>query len=147
MMPFEANNLLYTGIMQNYFEQDETLQGTSNLSLQLSFVGTIFNVFINLLGPLGQILLSLLQPRTVLFTSITICSIGLLLASFSKQVHWLYCFVKNLFLREKFVGLAIIFDTRSDIWYWILHHVLRKFYYLILKYTLLTLFSYRLLLQ
>lgn len=75
--------------MQNYFEQDETLQGTSNLSLQLSFVGTIFNIFINLLGPLGQILLSILQPRTVLFISVTICSIGLLLASFSKQVDCL----------------------------------------------------------
>lgn len=73
--------------MQNYFEQDKNLQATtSNLSLQLSFVGTIFNVFINLLGPFGQILLSILLPRTVLFISVTICSIGLLLASFSTQV-------------------------------------------------------------
>ncbi|CEP14078.1 hypothetical protein [Parasitella parasitica] len=47
--------LVVLGIMQNYFEQDEKLQGTTNLSLQLSFVGTIFNIFINLLGPLGQV--------------------------------------------------------------------------------------------
>ncbi|KAL7308568.1 hypothetical protein PS15m_011756 [Mucor circinelloides] len=76
--------------MQNYFEQDDSLQGTSNLSLQLSFVGTIFNIFINLLGPFGQILLSILLPRTVLFISVTVCSIGLLLASFSTQVWQLY---------------------------------------------------------
>ncbi|KAI8641200.1 major facilitator superfamily domain-containing protein [Parasitella parasitica] len=78
------------GIMQNYFEQDEKMQGVDNLSLQLSFVGTIFNIFINLLGPLGQVLLSILQPRTVLFISVSICSLGLLLASFCKNVWQLY---------------------------------------------------------
>ncbi|KAL0145174.1 major facilitator superfamily domain-containing protein [Mucor lusitanicus] len=94
------------GIMQNYFEQDESLQATSNLSLQLSFVGTIFNIFINLLGPFGQILLSLLLPRTVLFISISVCSIGLLLASFSTQMA--LTVVPLWFVKNRGMALGIL---------------------------------------
>ncbi|KAI8374083.1 major facilitator superfamily domain-containing protein [Choanephora cucurbitarum] len=78
------------GIMQNYFEQYPGFQGTPNLSLQLSFVATICNIIINLLGLVGQVLLSLFETRTVLFVSIVICSVGLLLASFSTQIWHLY---------------------------------------------------------
>jgi ABC-type bacteriocin/lantibiotic exporter with double-glycine peptidase domain len=73
--------------MQDYFEHDERFKDVSNLSFRLTFVGTIFNILINLLGPLGQILMTYYGARTVLFISITCCSTGLLLASFSTQVH------------------------------------------------------------
>lgn len=72
--------------MQNYFEQHEEFAGTSNLSFQLTFVATICNILINLLAPLGQFLLAIMQARTVLFIAIVLCSAGLLLASFSSQV-------------------------------------------------------------
>ncbi|KAI8390143.1 major facilitator superfamily domain-containing protein [Blakeslea trispora] len=76
--------------MQNYFEQYKGFQGTPNLSLQLSFVATICNIIINLLGLVGQVLLSFFETRTVLFVSIVICSLGLFLASFSTEIWHLY---------------------------------------------------------
>ncbi|KAI9258447.1 major facilitator superfamily domain-containing protein [Helicostylum pulchrum] len=78
------------GVMQNYFEQHDEFAGTSNLSFQLTFVATICNILINLLAPLGQLMLALMEARTVLFTAIVLCSAGLLLASFSTQVWHLY---------------------------------------------------------
>ncbi|KAI9361558.1 major facilitator superfamily domain-containing protein, partial [Pilaira anomala] len=81
---------LVLGVMQNYFEQHEEFAGTSNLSFQLTFVATICNILINLLAPLGQFLLAIMQARTVLFIAIVFCSSGLLLASFSSQVWHLY---------------------------------------------------------
>ncbi|KAI7894290.1 major facilitator superfamily domain-containing protein, partial [Mucor mucedo] len=78
------------GVLQNYFEQHDEFKGTSNLSFQLTFVATICNILINLLAPLGQLLLALMEARTVLFLSISFCSAGLLLASFSTQVWHLY---------------------------------------------------------
>ncbi|KAG2230581.1 hypothetical protein INT48_006886 [Thamnidium elegans] len=76
--------------MQNYFEQHDEFEGTPNLSFQLTFVATICNILINLLAPLGQLMLALMEARTVLFTAIVLCSAGLLLASFSTQVWHLY---------------------------------------------------------
>lgn len=73
--------------MQNYFEQHEKFAGTSNLSIRLTFVATICNILTNLLAPLGQLMLALMEARAVLFTAIAFCSIGLLLASFSTQVR------------------------------------------------------------
>jgi hypothetical protein len=75
------------GVLQNYFEQDEQFAGTPNLSFQLTFVITICNVLMNVLAPVGQLLLAIMEARTVLFISIVFCSIGLLLASFSTEVR------------------------------------------------------------
>ncbi|KAI9483332.1 MAG: major facilitator superfamily domain-containing protein [Benjaminiella poitrasii] len=79
-----------TGVMQNYFEQSDNFKGISSLSFKLSFVETITNVLINLLGPFSQLMLTIFSARTVLFISIVICSLGLLLASFSTEIWHLY---------------------------------------------------------
>ncbi|KAI7903952.1 major facilitator superfamily domain-containing protein [Cokeromyces recurvatus] len=76
--------------MQNYFEQHSDFKGVTNLSFKLSFVETITNVLMNLLGPFSQLMLTVYSTRTVLFVSIVICSLGLLLASFSTEIWHLY---------------------------------------------------------
>ncbi|KAG0736776.1 hypothetical protein G6F57_004387 [Rhizopus arrhizus] len=62
----------------------------THLSLQLSFAQTIYNILINVLGPLSQLILSTLGPRNTLLVSVVISSLGLLLASFSTEVWHLY---------------------------------------------------------
>lgn len=111
--------------MQNYFEQHDEFKGTSNLSFQLTFVATICNILINLLAPLGQLLLALLEARTVLFLSISLCSAGLLLASFSTQVKPTY--IKYIIELMNDLGLASILDTWSDLWHRFIHYVLCKY--------------------
>ena len=77
--------------MQNYFEQDEKFSDIPHITVQLTFVATFFNILMNLLAPVGQILLALMEARTVLFISIVFSSLGLLLASFGTQVRYTYC--------------------------------------------------------
>jgi hypothetical protein len=72
--------------MQNYYEQHQFGSDPTHLSLQLSFAQTIYNILINVLGPLSQLILSTLGPRNTLLVSVVISSLGLLLASFSTEV-------------------------------------------------------------
>lgn len=81
--------------MQNYFEQDEKFRELPNVSFQLTFVITICNILMNILAPVGQLLLGVMEARTVLFISIVFCSIGLLLASFSTQVYISFLYMLN----------------------------------------------------
>ena len=84
--------------MQNYYEQHQFGSDPTHLSLQLSFAQTIYNILINVLSPLSQLILSTLGSRNTLLVSVVISSLGLLLASFSTEVkepldhqmtHWL----------------------------------------------------------
>ncbi|KAI8991907.1 major facilitator superfamily domain-containing protein [Mycotypha africana] len=76
--------------MQAYYERHLNSQGPSDLTLQLTFVITICNILINLMAPLGQILVNRFKTRLTLFISVIICSAGLVLAGFSTKVLHLY---------------------------------------------------------
>ncbi|KAI9272465.1 major facilitator superfamily domain-containing protein [Sporodiniella umbellata] len=78
------------GVFQNYYEQINFGNDHENLPLKLSFAQTIYNVLINILGPMSQIILIVLGPKKTLFVSVVISSLGLLLASFSTQIWHLY---------------------------------------------------------
>lgn len=75
----------YVGVMQDYFEQNK-FSDASNLSLQLSFVGTLALVFANLMGPFAQILESVIGPRLVMLIGALLITIGLMMAGFAWQV-------------------------------------------------------------
>ncbi|KAG1147337.1 hypothetical protein G6F36_014937 [Rhizopus arrhizus] len=57
---------------------------------QSCFAQTIYNILINVLSPLSQLILSTLGSRNTLLVSVVISSLGLLLASFSTEVWHLY---------------------------------------------------------
>ncbi|CAO3702028.1 unnamed protein product [Rhizopus stolonifer] len=78
------------GVFQNYYEQNNFGDDPVNLPLKLSFAQTIYNVLINILGPMSQVLLNILGPKKTLLVSVVISSLGLLLASFSTQIWHLY---------------------------------------------------------
>ncbi|KAI9272040.1 major facilitator superfamily domain-containing protein [Sporodiniella umbellata] len=78
------------GVMQNYYEQIIFGGNPDQLPLKLSFAETIYNVLISLLGPLAQIVLTFVGPRYTFMISVSVSSLGLLLASFSTQVWHLY---------------------------------------------------------
>jgi MFS family permease len=75
--------------MQDYFEQTK-FSDASNLSLQLSFVGTLALVFANLMGPFAQILESVIGPRLVMLIGALLITIGLMMAGFAWQIWHLY---------------------------------------------------------
>ncbi|CAO3631942.1 unnamed protein product [Cunninghamella blakesleeana] len=75
------------GVMQNYYMHN--VFGESQV-LNLSFVGTICLISINLFGPLSQILTSTFGSRVVLIVGTLCVTLGLILAGFSTQIWHLY---------------------------------------------------------
>lgn len=108
--------------MQNYYEQHQFGSDPTHLSLQLSFAQTIYNILINVLSPLSQLILSTLGSRNTLLVSVVISSLGLLLASFSTEVTGTQSIIR--WLTDFFKGLASLFDTWCCLWNGCVHHVL-----------------------
>lgn len=61
-----------------------------NSQFQLSFVGTILEVCVNLMGPLSQIIASRFGSKVVLIIGTILATLGLELASFSTEIWHLY---------------------------------------------------------
>ncbi|KAF7724154.1 hypothetical protein EC973_001279 [Apophysomyces ossiformis] len=81
-------------VMQDYYDR-QIFKGTVD-STQLSFVGTIGFSFCGLMGPVSQIFTSLVGPRWVLLIGTILMTLGLVLASYSKQVCLPYSFTRLL---------------------------------------------------
>lgn len=62
----------------------------ANSQFQLSFVGTILEVCVNLMGPLSQIIASRFGSKTVLIIGTILATLGLELASLSTEIWHLY---------------------------------------------------------
>ncbi|KAG1255121.1 hypothetical protein G6F68_010527 [Rhizopus microsporus] len=77
------------GVMQDYYEQ-YMFAHIQNASLNLSFVGTLALVFMNLGGPFSQILVSVVGIRPVLIIGTIFISLALEMASLSSQIWHLY---------------------------------------------------------
>lgn len=73
------------GIMQNYFERN-VFNHLSDAQLQLSFVGTFMEMFVDLMGPVVQILSSKFGIKFVLVAGTFLMALGLELASVSSEV-------------------------------------------------------------
>lgn len=72
--------------MQNYFER-KVFNHLPDAQLQLSFVGTFMEMFVDLMGPVVQILSSKFGVKFVLIAGTVLMAIGLELASLSNQVR------------------------------------------------------------
>lgn len=79
------------GIMQDHYDITMFRDSVPNSQFQLSFVGTILEVFVNLMGPLAQIIASRFGSTTVLILGTLMSVLGLELAGFSYQVSFLSC--------------------------------------------------------
>ncbi|ORE19132.1 MFS general substrate transporter [Rhizopus microsporus] len=78
-----------TSVMQDYYEQH--LFGEDPKStLNLSFVGTLALICLNVFGPIAQILVSMLSIRPVLIFGTICIGLGLEMASLSSQIWHLY---------------------------------------------------------
>lgn len=85
---FMAFNAYYSrictiGVMQDFYEQHRFHQQT----VEISLVGTIAHLCINLLGPLAQALLAVTNTRISLCIGTLLCTIGLVLAGSSQEVY------------------------------------------------------------
>lgn len=73
-------------MFQDYLEI-HIFKGIPNSQFQLSFAGTLMEVFVNLMGPISQIIASRFGPRAVLVIGTILATLGLELASLSKEVY------------------------------------------------------------
>ncbi|GAA5808186.1 hypothetical protein MFLAVUS_001571 [Mucor flavus] len=73
------------GIMQDHYDMTMFRDSVPNSQFQLSFVGTILEVCVNLMGPLAQIIASRFGSTTVLILGTLMSVLGLELAGFSSQ--------------------------------------------------------------
>ncbi|KAI9249252.1 major facilitator superfamily domain-containing protein [Phascolomyces articulosus] len=80
--------LLLDGVMQAHYEQ--VFQNIPNAQLQLSFAGTLMELFVDLMGPVFQVLSSRYGIRPVLVLGSLISVLGLELAGFTTQIWHLY---------------------------------------------------------
>lgn len=76
---------VYKGIMQDYFERN-VFDGVPNAQLQLSFAGTFMEMFVDMMGPLVQILTSRLGIKAVLVMGGILMTLGLQMASLTSEV-------------------------------------------------------------
>lgn len=72
--------------MQDHFDVTMFRDTVPNSQLQLSFVGTLLEVCVNLMGPLAQIIASRFGTKTVLILGTVMATLGLELAGLSTQV-------------------------------------------------------------
>ncbi|KAI8094764.1 major facilitator superfamily domain-containing protein [Thamnidium elegans] len=78
------------GIMQDHYDLTMFRDSVPNSQFQLSFVGTILEICVNLMGPLAQIIASRFGSTTVLILGTLMSTLGLELAGFSYQIWHLY---------------------------------------------------------
>ncbi|KAI8393539.1 major facilitator superfamily domain-containing protein [Radiomyces spectabilis] len=103
------------GVMQDSYEQKMFPSQT----IALSFIGTIANILVNILGPFAQVLLSVIKARTLLISAVLCCVAGLEFASLSTKIWHLYLTQGALYG----VGAAIIFYvTTSQVPQWFTKH-------------------------
>lgn len=72
--------------MQNYYDVNMFRDTVPNSQFQLSFVGTLLEVCVNLMGPVAQLIASRYGIRVVLIIGTILALLGLELAGFSTQV-------------------------------------------------------------
>jgi MFS family permease len=80
---------IYAGILQDYLDVTKFRDTVPNSQFQLSFVGTILEVCVNLMGPVAQIIASRFGSKSVLILGTVLMTLGLELASISSQVTYL----------------------------------------------------------
>ncbi|KAI9319618.1 major facilitator superfamily domain-containing protein [Dichotomocladium elegans] len=87
-MIFHAPRLLsrLIGVMQDYYEHRDFPGAT----IPLSFVGTIANICMNLLGPVSQLMVAMLGVRMASLIAVCLCVLGLECASWSSKIWHLY---------------------------------------------------------
>ncbi|KAF7721151.1 hypothetical protein EC973_005358 [Apophysomyces ossiformis] len=90
-----------TSVMQDYYERH--VFGIES-SVQLSFVGTLALVFINLMGPVAQILRSIVGLRMVMVIGMLLITIGLEMAGFA----WQMAVAPQYFTRRRGLALGLI---------------------------------------
>lgn len=78
--------------MQDHYDMTMFRDSVPNSQFQLSFVGTILEVCVNLMGPLAQIIASRFGSTTVLILGTLMSVLGLELAGFSSQVSFFFLF-------------------------------------------------------
>ncbi|KAG2193418.1 hypothetical protein INT47_006615 [Mucor saturninus] len=78
------------GIMQDYYDVTMFRDTVANSQFQLSFVGTLLEICVNLMGPLAQLIVARFGTRTVLILGTIMATLGLELAGFSTQIWHLY---------------------------------------------------------
>lgn len=78
-------SLVNKGIMQDYFERN-VFEGVPNAQLQLSFAGTFMEMFVDMMGPLVQILTSRFGLKFVLVLGGLLMTLGLQMASLTSEV-------------------------------------------------------------
>ncbi|KAI8638406.1 major facilitator superfamily domain-containing protein [Parasitella parasitica] len=78
------------GILQDYLDVNMFRDRVANSQFQLSFVGTILEVCVNLMGPLSQIIASRFGIKAVLIIGTLLATLGLELASLSTEIWQLY---------------------------------------------------------
>jgi hypothetical protein len=71
--------------MQDYYQQN-FFADMPNVTLYLSFVGSLFLVGLDLASPIAQVIISVWGIRLVLFLGTLFIVLGLEMASFSTQV-------------------------------------------------------------
>lgn len=76
--------------MQNYYDVNMFRDTVPNSQFQLSFVGTLLEVCVNLMGPVAQLIASRFGIRVVLIIGTILALLGLELAGFSTQIWHLY---------------------------------------------------------
>ncbi|KAG0172376.1 hypothetical protein DFQ30_010610 [Apophysomyces sp. BC1015] len=90
-----------TSVMQDFYEQH--MFGKAS-SVELSFVGTLALVFINLMGPVAQILRSIVGLRMVMIIGMLLITIGLEMAGFASQM----AVAPQYFTRRRGLALGLI---------------------------------------
>ncbi|KAI9486309.1 MAG: major facilitator superfamily domain-containing protein [Benjaminiella poitrasii] len=78
------------GILQDYLEVNMFRDNANNTQFQLSFVGTLLEICVNLMGPLAQIIASQFGSKSVLILGTILATLGLELASLSSKIWHLY---------------------------------------------------------
>ncbi|KAG0170574.1 hypothetical protein DFQ30_002291 [Apophysomyces sp. BC1015] len=77
------------GIMQEHYF-GTLFEKVPNATFQLSLVGVLLEVFVNLMGPVGQIMQSITGTKSVLILGTLLATFGLEMAGFSTQIWHLY---------------------------------------------------------
>ncbi|KAI9033682.1 major facilitator superfamily domain-containing protein, partial [Phycomyces nitens] len=92
------------GVFQDYYEQN-LFGHLPSTTLQLTFVGTLGNILLNILSPFVQILLSYMTTKKALALGVVLCVAGLELASFSTEI-WQLCMTQGVLYG---IGTSIIY--------------------------------------
>ncbi|KAI8355610.1 major facilitator superfamily domain-containing protein [Choanephora cucurbitarum] len=78
------------GIFQDYLDVHMFQDKVSNSQFKLSFVGTLLEICVNLMGPLAQIISSRFGSKSVLILGTVLATLGLELASLGTEIWHFY---------------------------------------------------------